>query len=103
MRFLIALQFLTIIPVAIRKRFGADELARSMIWFPAVGALLGLALAGANAVLSVFFAPLVTAAALAALLALMTGGLHLDGVADVADAMFSGKGRRTYTFLVEGK
>ncbi len=88
-RFLGALQFLTIVPV--RRQTGAS--ANSPIFFPLVGALLGLSCAG---ILFVFRPPLEHS--LAALLAIgwlimITGCLHEDGLADVADAFRVGRSR----------
>ena len=65
----------------------------AMAWAPAVGLLLGVI---ASAVLLVADHPLgagpLTAAGLAiGLLALLTRGLHLDGLADLADGLASGK------------
>jgi adenosylcobinamide-GDP ribazoletransferase len=67
--------------------------AAAMTWAPAVGLLLGIL---ASAVLVVADHPVgagpLTAAGLAvAALALMTRGLHLDGLADLADGLGSGK------------
>jgi adenosylcobinamide-GDP ribazoletransferase len=70
-----------------------DTAAAAMAWAPAVGLLLG---GIAGAVLVVADHPLgagpLTAAGLAvAALALLTRGLHLDGLADLADGLGSGK------------
>jgi adenosylcobinamide-GDP ribazoletransferase len=70
-----------------------DTAAAAMAWAPAVGLLLG---AVAAAVLVVADHPLgagpLTAAGLAvAALALLTRGLHLDGLADLADGLGSGQ------------
>jgi adenosylcobinamide-GDP ribazoletransferase len=67
--------------------------AAAMAWAPAVGLLLGavaaVVLAGAAHPLG---AGSLTAAGLAvAVLALLTRGLHLDGLADLADGLGSGK------------
>ena len=67
--------------------------AAAMAWAPAVGLLLGVI---ASAVLVVADHPLgagpLTAAGLAiGLLALLSRGLHLDGLADLADGLASGK------------
>jgi adenosylcobinamide-GDP ribazoletransferase len=67
--------------------------AAAMAWAPAVGLLLGIL---ASAVLVVADHPLgagpLTAAGLAvAALALLTRGLHLDGLADLADGLGSGQ------------
>ncbi|MFA5081513.1 MAG: adenosylcobinamide-GDP ribazoletransferase [Hydrogenophilaceae bacterium] len=84
--FLLALQFLTRLPVPVRLDFDPGALARSAAWFPAVGLVLGGLIAGA-AWLGAQVDPW-----LAALLALgvwvwSTGGLHLDGLADLFDAL----------------
>lgn len=75
------MRFLTVLPAG---KGGAVRGAAA--WFPLVGALLGL---GAEAVLrlSALALPTSLAGALAVLfLVLVTGGLHEDGLADVADA-----------------
>ena len=84
--FLLALQFLTRLPVSGVVHFDARELNRSAIWFPLVGVIIGGFVAGA-AILGVR-----VDAWLGALLGLVvwiwiTGGLHLDGLADLADAL----------------
>ncbi|MES2174236.1 MAG: adenosylcobinamide-GDP ribazoletransferase [Pseudomonadota bacterium] len=80
----IALQFLTRLPV---PHMAVDEhdFARSMRWFPAAGLVIGALLAAAAAV--GLLADSWTAALCALLLWVwVTGGLHLDGLSDLADA-----------------
>jgi adenosylcobinamide-GDP ribazoletransferase len=80
--------FLTVIPVAAAGGASGERLGRA--YFPAVGALLGL-LAGVVFVLAAAVAtPLVAAVAATAVLAVLTGALHLDGLADAADGLFGG-------------
>lgn len=84
--FFLALQFLTRLPVPAVRDFQADELARSAAWFPLVGLLLG----GLLALLGLAAGPFDPwLAALLVLLAWvwLTGGLHLDGLADTFDAL----------------
>jgi adenosylcobinamide-GDP ribazoletransferase len=88
-----AFAFLTRIPVW-RGPLRDDDLGRSVAFFPLVGLVLGLALAGVGAVAGSELSPVVAAVLLAALLAAMTGGLHLDGLADVFDALGGGRGDR---------
>jgi adenosylcobinamide-GDP ribazoletransferase len=80
--------FLTVIPVATARGESGERLGRA--YFPAVGALLGL-LAGVVFVLAAgVTTPLLAAVAATAVLAVLTGALHLDGLADAADGLFGG-------------
>ena len=84
--FLLAVGFLTRIPTPLIMPEGR-ELGRSMAWFPLVGLVLAVLLLGAAHLLTAWLSPLLTAAIVVSLLAGLTGGLHLDGVADCADAL----------------
>jgi adenosylcobinamide-GDP ribazoletransferase len=89
--FLLALQFLTIIPVKI-KEISEKEMAGAMMYFPFVGMFIGLALSGINALLmSLNFPSFVVNLILVIALIIITGGMHLDGLSDTADAFLSGK------------
>ena len=85
---LLAIGFLTVFPV----RTSAPQpggLGRAGRWFPIVGLILGVMLATAHFLLSQLFSPLLTAALVVALWAALTGGLHLDGLADCCDGLFA--------------
>jgi adenosylcobinamide-GDP ribazoletransferase len=88
----IAFGFLTRVPLATGAAPPRD-LGRAITWFPAVGAALGTVLVIAHH-LAGGLATTVTAVILVALHAALTGGLHLDGVADVFDALGGGRGDR---------
>ena len=78
-----AVAFLTVLGGAASP--GADAL----LWFPIVGALIGLVVGGAW-VGAEHSWPLVAAAAIAVTVdAIVTGGLHLDGLADTGDGMLA--------------
>ncbi len=85
MRLLAALQFLTIIPV--KRRFSAGQLGRSTVYFPVVGLIIGLILAALNYLLSLVLPPNVVNALLVVSLVVLSGGLHLDGLADTCDGL----------------
>ena len=85
--YLVALQFLTIIPLPFTVRCEERDLGRSMAFFPAVGLTLGFLLVGANHLLARLFPRSVTDILLLVILAGVTGALHLDGLADVFDAL----------------
>ena len=84
--FLLALQFLTRLPAPAVADSRAEELQRSVLWFPAVGLILGGLLAGVWW-LAGHFDPWL--AALFTLIAWVwaTGALHLDGLSDLFDAL----------------
>jgi len=94
---LIALQLLTRIPVRVNSCNDADTV-RSLYWYPLVGLLIG----GVLYLLASW--PTTASAALAALVlctwVAMTGALHLDGLADSADAWLGGHGDRTRTLEI---
>jgi len=89
--FLIALQFLTRLPVGPIVELPSDWLARAAKYLPLVGALIG-AIAGAALLVSaqIFPEPLPIVIGLATAVAL-TGALHEDGLADTADAFGAGR------------
>jgi adenosylcobinamide-GDP ribazoletransferase len=84
---LAAVAFLTRIPVGRLVALDARDVARGAGLFPLVGAAVG-AVAGGVADLAVPTLPAWTAAALALLVAaVVTGAMHLDALADTADAL----------------
>jgi cobalamin 5'-phosphate synthase/cobalamin synthase len=82
-----ALQFLSVIPVRLPAPVPAATFPNAVVWFPLVGALLGALVAAADALLGGVLSPTVVSAIDLVLLALVTGGLHLDGLADAADGL----------------
>lgn len=90
---LAAIAFLTRLPVGRRWTFGPAQVARAARCFPLVGALLGGLSLAALWVFTRAFPPLVTAILLAGMAALLTGAMHLDGLADTADGFGGGSTR----------
>ena len=97
--FLLALQFLTCLPVSLKAAPGPADWGRSALAYPLVGLLIGLLLAGLQQLVG-HADPLLQAALLTATWALITGGLHLDGLADSADAWVGGHGDRERTLAI---
>ncbi|MGH7229925.1 MAG: adenosylcobinamide-GDP ribazoletransferase [Nitrospiraceae bacterium] len=90
--FVIAWHFLTIVPLIDSHHNPAPgELAQSMRWFPLVGVILGGLLAVTDFMFSRVFPDGVTNLLLIALLVVVTGGLHLDGLADSLDGLAGGR------------
>ncbi|HEY0675168.1 MAG TPA: adenosylcobinamide-GDP ribazoletransferase [Immundisolibacter sp.] len=88
----LALGLLTTLPVAAPGEPDPDDLGRSPLTYPLVGLLLGLLLTAACWLLF-DLPPLAGAAILLALWTCLTGALHLDGLADSADALLGGHGQ----------
>lgn len=87
-----AFTILTILPWKGRVASPEVDPARSVVYFPAAGAFIGGVLLAADAVGGSFSAP-VRAALVMVASAAVTGGLHLDGLADTFDGIFSRAGR----------
>ena len=90
MDFFRALSFLTILPCPSPGTV-PEDLGRSCAWFPPAGLVIGAMLAAAGAGLDLLLPPLPSAALLAVLWALLTRGLHLDGLADTFDGLGGGR------------
>ena len=96
----LALQLLTRLPVpAPGSPPQPQELGQSVLFFPVVGILIGGLLAGSHFVLT-DLDPGVRAALILTVWVLITGGLHLDGLADTADAWIGGQGDRDRTLAI---
>lgn len=97
--FWIALQFLSSLPIRLPGMPTPQESGRSLLFYPLVGLLFGALLLALNHLLG--GAPmLLHAALLLAAWVMLSGGLHLDGLADSADAWLGGFGDRDRTLLI---
>ena len=88
---LVACRYLTRLPLPASAEPG--DLGRAAGWFPVVGLVLGGLLAAAAGVAGYLAPPLLAAVVVVATWALLTGGLHLDGLADAADGLGGGWSR----------
>jgi adenosylcobinamide-GDP ribazoletransferase len=94
-----AIGFLTRLPVPARAFDGARSPSAQLAWYPAVGLLIGGLLWCLGWLLS-GAPPLLAAALLLAAWVVLTGALHLDGLADSADAWVGGLGDRERTLAI---
>lgn len=97
--FWIALQFLTVLPIKLKQIPTAKQNGQSVLFYPLVGLLIGLILFGLSILLVKLPIILVTAIILVIWIWL-TGGLHLDGLADTADAWVGGFGDKERTLKI---
>ena len=91
--FLAAVQFLTVCPFP--KTWCPDEktLSRSAKWFPVVGLLIGGIIAALDYGLAYLFPQQLTSVFVVIFMLMISGGLHIDGLADTADGFFSSRPR----------
>jgi adenosylcobinamide-GDP ribazoletransferase len=82
----VAFQFLTRLPLP-QVQFAPDGLARSVKFFPLVGLVVGAGAALLQKILTIHLGRPLCAVAVLLYLVLITGCLHEDGLADVADSL----------------
>lgn len=88
-----AMGFLTIYPLRASDTWTPETLGSSMVYYPVVGLLIGIALWTLHLMLSTLFPSVVAIVLLIGGLTFMTGGLHLDGLADTVDGLSGGYSR----------
>ena len=96
---LIALQFLTRVPLPSLSRIAPRDVGRSMLFYPLVGMVIGALLFGLDHFLQMA-EPLLRAAIVVTVWVAITGALHLDGLADMADGWIGGHGDRERTLAI---
>lgn len=84
---LVAARYLTIVPFPGPAHAPLEALGRSAAWFPIVGIGLGLLLVLVDRVTGWLFSPLLAALLTVTVWKLVTGGVHLDGLADCLDGL----------------
>lgn len=82
------IQFMTRIPIPVDTGFD-EEFHKSIIYFPIVGLVLGICYMLVARLGLVLFNPYITAVLVLASEVILTGGLHLDGLGDSFDGLYS--------------
>lgn len=83
----IAFSLLTTLPVPAPQKWSPGDSGRAAGWYPLAGLVIGLLVAGVHRLSGLVFPPLVTGALTLLAWVALTGGLHLDGLADCADGL----------------
>ena len=97
--FWIALQFLTVLPINLKTMPSAKQNGQAILFYPFVGLLIGLILF-ASSLFLVKLPILLIASIILVLWIWLIGGLHLDGLADTADAWVGGFGDKARTLEI---
>jgi adenosylcobinamide-GDP ribazoletransferase len=82
-----AVRYLTIVPIGRPGRDEAGSVGRSAAWFPLVGVAIGAVAAAVDELAVQLFSASVSAVLTVIAWKLLTGGLHLDGLADCLDGL----------------
>ncbi len=88
---ILMLQFFTRLPLPFEIQADAEDFNKGFIWFTAVGLVIGGLLALLYIVMSPFVGTLLLAVILVLAEVLLTGGLHLDGLSDTFDGLYSNR------------
>ena len=99
--YVIAMRFLTITPLPFNLEWREDDLGRSLALFPLAGLTIGALLAGLNWLIAPFLARPLTDALLITALAVITGALHMDGLADVCDGIAARGNRERFLAVMK--
>jgi adenosylcobinamide-GDP ribazoletransferase len=83
------IQFLTSIPLNLTISMEPEDFGRSLAYAPLIGLLVGGILAASFYLLHLLFPATMASLFLCIIYVFLTGGLHLDGLGDTADGLFS--------------
>ena len=89
--FILMLQFFTRIPINVELEVKEEDFAKVIIYFPLVGLVIGGINAGSYYLFSQVFSTLISVVMVALANVLLTGALHIDGLADTCDGIFSAR------------
>ena len=89
MPFWIALQFLTVFPIQLKQMPSKQQNGQSLLFYPIIGLGIGFVLYTIAISLSAL-PPMLLSSLILVVWIWLTGGLHLDGLADTADAWVGG-------------
>lgn len=92
-RFLLMLQFFTRIPINKALDIKKDDFSKGIVYFPVVGLIVGGLTSLVYYISSLFFQDFVSFIMVLLTSTLLTGGLHLDGLADTCDGLFSARNK----------
>ncbi len=87
-RFISILQFMTRIPININVGFD-EEFHKTLSYFPLVGLVLGVLELLIGKISLMIFDPFITSLIITLSAVILTGGLHIDGLGDTFDALYS--------------
>ncbi|MDR3574536.1 MAG: adenosylcobinamide-GDP ribazoletransferase [Anaerolineaceae bacterium] len=85
----LAFAFMTILPVRLKEELSPGDLGKASVWYPLIGVFIGGLVWLAKYGLQQIFTPLLAAVLSVVFWVFLSGGLHLDGLADCFDGMLN--------------
>ncbi|WP_010248172.1 adenosylcobinamide-GDP ribazoletransferase [Acetivibrio cellulolyticus] len=90
-RFIIMVQFFTSIPVPVNIECSEKDYGKGLVFAPLVGLILGIFMCFVYKLLSLFLPANIISVLLVIVYIALTGGLHLDGLGDTFDGLYSNR------------
>ncbi len=90
-RIILMLQFLTTIPIKYEAEAGNEDFGKGLAFAPLIGLVIGIILAFSFVVLNMLLPQQLCVALILIEYIVLTGGLHLDGLGDTFDGLFSNR------------
>lgn len=88
------LQFLTRIPIPVKIDFNERQFVSGLIYAPLVGLIMGIILSGFFFITEMLGFRIISVVTVITVEIILSGGLHLDGLADSADGLFSNQPKK---------
>lgn len=93
-RFILMMQFLTVIPLPVRLDAKDEDFGKGLVFAPVAGLVIGGILAGCYWALRFVFPVYLAAISVVVIYIILTGGLHMDGLGDTFDGLFSNRSKQ---------
>lgn len=90
---ILMIQFLTRIPLTIALDVTDEDFTKGFKYFPVVGSIIGGLIYAIHFILRPYFSDFTVAVVVTLTYIYITGGLHMDGLSDSADGLFSGRSK----------
>lgn len=87
------IQFLTRLPIKLALDVGDEDFTKGFKYFPVVGSIIGGLIYAIHFLLHPYLNSFTLAVILTISYLYITGGLHMDGLSDTADGLFSGRSK----------
>lgn len=98
---LLMIQLFTKFPINKEIKFEKDEFSRGIIFFPLIGLLIGAVACAVAYLAGLIFSREIAAICMIASVVLITGALHLDGLADTMDGILSARKREQMLLIMK--